>query len=162
MSIELPAVIQSMERNVPVMNAVLHDVVFKKFILCITKDLSANDKALLRDYRVVEYDDMVHRNIPISQIIFDFLVIDLREKSDRYCFMKEVQPRRDLYSIVVYCHGFEIDEVEIPHDNALSSFPERQARREDFEMLLLMERVKKPKWWLSLLSCVLNWYHKAK
>lgn len=156
----LPNII--MEPRVPVMLAKLEDVLIKKFILCITKDLSDEDRVLFRDYKMVEYDDLIHRNVPVDQIKFDFLVIDLREKGDRYCFMKEVQPRRDLYHIIVYCHGFEMDDLDIPYDNALSSFPVRQAKREDFEMLLLMKRISKPRWWVSLLSCVLSFYHKGK
>jgi hypothetical protein len=147
---------------VPVMNAVLHDVVFKKFVLCITRDLNDEDKALFRDYRFLEYDDNVHKNIPVDQLRFDFLVIDLREKGDRYAYMKEIQPRHEKYHIIVYCHGFEQDDLEIQHDNAISSFPARQARREDWEMLLLMKRIAKPRWWVSLLSCVFTWYNKGK
>jgi hypothetical protein len=156
----LPNII--MEPRVPVMLAKLDDILLKKFILCITKDLTPEDKALFADYRLVEYDDQIHRNVPIDQIRWDFLVIDLRQKGDRYTFMKEVQPRRELYNIIVFCHGFEVDDIEIPHDNALSSFPLRQAKREDFEMLLLMARVKKPRWWISLFSCILNFYHRTK
>jgi hypothetical protein len=133
---------------VPVMNAVLHDVVFKKFILCITRDLNEEDKALFRDYRFLEYDDNVHKNIPVDQLRFDY--------------MKEIQPRHEKYHIIVYCHGFEQDDLEIHHDNAISSFPARQARREDWEMLLLMKRIAKPRWWVSLLSCVFTWYNKGK
>ena len=55
-----------------------------------------------------------------------------------------------------------MDDLDIPYDNALSSFPVRQAKREDFEMLLLMKRISKPRWWVSLLSCVLSFYHKGK
>jgi hypothetical protein len=158
----LPKIIDSIPPVVPVMNAVLNDIVLKKFILCITRDLTEEDRALFRDYRLLEYDDSVHKNIPVDQLRFDFLVVDLREKGDRYAFMKEIQPRREQYNIIVYCHGFELNDIEIPYDNALSSFPARQARREDFEMLLLMERVKKPRWWISLLSCVFTWYNKGK
>ena len=159
---QLPNIIVTEPPKVPVMLAKLEDILLKKFILCITKDLTPEDKALFADYRLVEYDDQIHRNVAIDQIRWDFLVIDLRQKGDRYCFMKEVQPRRDLYNIIVFCHGFEMDDIDIVHDNILSSFPLRQARREDFEMLLLMHRIKKPKWYFSLLSCVLNFYNRSK
>lgn len=157
----LPNIIME-PHHVPVMLAKLEDVLIKKFILCITKDLKDEDRALFRDYKMVEYDDLIHRNVPVDQIKFDFLVIDLREKGDRYCFMKEVQPRRDLYHIIVYCHGFEADDIDIPHDNTLSSFPVRQAKREDFEMLLLMKRISKPRWWVSLLGCVFSMYQRSR
>lgn len=147
---------------VPVMNAVLHDILLKKFVLCITRDLTDDDRALFVDYRMLEYDDNVHKNIPVDQLRFDFLVIDLRQKGDRYSLMKEILPRRDQYHIIVFCHGFEQDDITIPYDNAFSSFPARQARREDFEYLLLQKRISKPRWWVSLLGCVFSWWNRAK
>ena len=38
----------------------------KKFVLCITRDLSKADKALFRHYNLVEYDDSIHKNIKIE------------------------------------------------------------------------------------------------
>ena len=151
-----------MEPRVPVMLAKLDDILLKKFILCITRDLTEEDKRLFNDYKLLEYNDNVHKNIPVTALRFDFLVVDLREKGDRYCFMKEILPHRDLYHILVYCHSFETEDLEFSYDNAISSFPQRQATRQDFEMLLLMHRIKKPKWWVSLLGCILNFYNKSK
>jgi hypothetical protein len=166
----LPAIIQAIpdiaqavsdEKEEPVFKAKL-DLDVKKFVLCITKDLKKEDLALLSDYRVVEYDDAVHRNIPITAFHWDILIIDLREKGDRYCFMKEVQPARNKYNIIAYVHSFEVDDVDIDCDNILSSFPLRQARKEDFEMLLMMKRVTKPRWWKSLFTCIVNFVHQTK
>ena len=147
---------------IPVLAGKLEDVLIKQFILCITRDLSAEDRALFRDYHLVDYEDDIHRNIPVSQIRFDFLVIDLRQKADRYCFMKEIQPHANQFHIIAYCHAFEADDLEIPHENAFSSFPARQARREDWEMLLLMKRIAKPRWWMSLLSCIFSMYQRSR
>jgi hypothetical protein len=164
----LPAIIQEVPRLV--LNAVNHephyeaklDLEIKKIILCVTKDLKPEDLALLSDYKVVEYDDNTHKNIPITAFAWDILVLDLREKGDRYCYMKEVQPVRHRYKVIAFVHGFEVDDVDIDCDNVLTSFPVRQARKEDFEMLLMMKRISKPKWWKSLFSCVLNFVHKVK
>lgn len=134
----------------------------KKFILCITRDLSKDDKALFRHYELVEYDDQIHKNIKVDAFPWDILVIDLRQKGDRYCAMKEVFPHRAKYHIIVYAHGFELDDIDIDHDNAFSSFPEPQAKKEDFEMLLLMKRIKKPKWYIALASCMLSFLQKGK
>lgn len=135
----------------------------KKFILCITKDLKKEDRALFKDYKFVEWDDTIHRNIPIDSYEWDFLVIDLRQKQDRYTYMKEVIPNRNKYVVLVYCHSFEADEpVDVDSDNVITSFPARQARKEDFQTLLLMKRIRKPKWWVSLFSCILSYAHKIK
>lgn len=156
----LPNII--MEPKIPVMVGKLDDILLKQFVLCITRDLTEEDKRLFSDYKLLEYDDNVHKNIPISALRFDFLIIDLRQKGDRYAMMKHILPQRDLYHILVYCHGFETDDIEFPYDNALSSFPQRQATRQDWESLLLMHRIKKPVWWVSLFSCILNFYNKSK
>ena len=134
----------------------------KKFILCITRDLSKADKALLRHYELVEYDDQIHKNIKIESFPWDILVIDLRQKGDRYCYMKEVSPRRNHYHVICYCHGFEIDDVDIDHDNAFSSFPEAQAIKEDFQLLLLKKRIRAPKWYIALASCMISFLQKGK
>jgi hypothetical protein len=125
--------------------------------------LKPADRALFNDYKFVEYDDSIHRNIPIHTYEWDFLVIDLREKQDRYLYMKEVIPARNKYTVLVYCHNFEADEpVDIDADNVITSFPARQARKEDFQMLLLMKRIRKPKWYVSLFSCILSYAHRLK
>jgi len=170
----LPAIIQALPdieqavsemrgemKEEPVYQAKL-DLDVKKFVMCITKDLKKEDVALLSDYKVVEYDDDTHKNIPITAFQWDILILDLREKGDRYCFMKEVQPARNKYRIIAYVHSFEIDDIDIECDNVLSSFPVRQARKEDFEMLLMMKRITKPKWWKSLFTCVVNFIHQSK
>lgn len=160
----LPAIIQEAPKLI--LDAVNYeaklDLEVKKIVLCITKDLKAEDKALFSDYKVVEFDSDTHKNIPITTFSWDILVLDLREKGDRYCMMKEVNPNRDKYKVIAYCHGFEVDDVDVDCDNVLTSFPVRQARKEDFEMLLMMKRITKPKWWKSLFSCVLNFVHKVK
>lgn len=138
------------------------DLPVKKFILCITKDLKKEDKDLFKDYKLVEYEDDIHKNVPIDSYAWDFLILDLRERSDRYTFMREVAPHKHKYNIIVYCHMFEIEDIDVEYDNALAKFPHKQARREDFEMLLMMKRIKAPKWYVSLFSCILNFYHKAK
>lgn len=134
----------------------------KKFVLCITRDLSKADKALFRHYNMVEYDDQIHKNIKIESFPWDVLVIDLRQKGDRYAYMKEVQPRKHQYHVICYCHGFETDDIDVECDNIFSSFPEAQATKEDFEMLLLLHRIKKPKWYIALASCMLSFLQQTK
>jgi hypothetical protein len=162
----LPAIIQAVsdfkeEVHEPVYQAKL-ELDVKKFVLCISKDLKKEDMALLNDYKVVEYDDDTHKNIPITAFQWDILILDLREKGDRYCFMKEVQPARNKYKIIAYVHSFEVDDIDVECDNIITQFPVRQARKEDFEMLLMMKRVSKPRWYKSLFNCVLTFFNKAK
>lgn len=162
----LPAIIQELPKVLaPPEPIELDDVKLdhhKKFILCITRDLSKADKALLRHYELVEYDDQIHKNIKIDAFPWDILVFDLRQKSDRYALMKEVLPYRAKYHVICYCHGFEVEDIDIECDNIFSSFPAEQALKADFEMLLLMKRIKKPKWYIALASCMLSFLQQTK
>ena len=99
----LPAVL-------PINEVVPLEVKGKQFILCITKDLSIEDKALFGKLDLLEYEDRIHKNIPIETLDFDVLIMDLREQSDRYAYIKEVKPKKEKYNVVCYCYNFEKDE----------------------------------------------------
>jgi hypothetical protein len=136
--------------------------VVKKFILFITKDMTPEDLVLFKSYNLVEYEDSLHKNLPIDSFEWDVLVFDLREKADRYAVSREVIPYRNLYNLIVYCHRFEVSDIDVQCDNILSKFPERQASKIDFEKLLLMKRITKPRWYVSLFNCVASVYQKTK
>ena len=152
----LPAVLPINEVAIPL------EVKGKQFILCITKDLSDEDKALFGKINVVEYDDAVHKNLPIDSFDFDVLVLDMRETGDRYAYMKQVHPKKDKYNVVCYCHAFERDEIVPEADNTLFKLPEKQATAQIFLDLLLIKRISKPRWYVSLFRCVLSSYHQLK
>jgi hypothetical protein len=164
----LPAVIQQELANVvidPPAPAPLAPAPAKQYIICITKDLSAEDLALFKEFKVVLYNDAIHKNIPIASYPFDILVMDLRLSEDRYTYMKEVEPNRDMYNVIIYCYAFEEDEADemIPGvDNVLHKFPAQQAVPQTFLRMLLVKRIKKPRCWISLFKCLVNGYHKVK
>lgn len=139
------------------------DLGIKKIVLCITHDMSESDKAIFQQYgKLVEYNDRIHANLDIRAYPWEYLVFDLRESEDRYALMRMVLPYKELYRVVVYSYKFEADEIVPDADNHINSFPKAQARKIDFENLLLQKRIVKPRWWVSLFSCVLNAYHKSK
>lgn len=158
--LEQDAKLDEVKHEVPKFNAVV--AVVKKFIFFITKDLTKEDLELFKAYNMVEYEDNLHKNLPIHSFEWDILVFDLRTKSDRYAVTKEVLPYRNLYNIIVYAHSFELDDLEIDYDNAFAKFPERQASKQDFEKLLLLKRIKKPRWYVSLFSCLASVYAKTR
>ena len=155
----LPAIIPLNEVKQPEPLRPLKDK--KQYIMCITRDLSKEDKELFAKLDVVEYDDKIHKNLPINSFDFDVLIMDLREQGDRYCFMKEVAPHSEKYFIVVYCHAFEKDEY-VNCDNQLFKLPEKQATPAAWLDLLLIKRISKPRWWVSLFKCILSSYHELK
>lgn len=132
-----------------------------KFIICISRDLSDEDRKLLSNYGVVtEYQNDLYNNIPLENIIFDYLIVDLRRKVDRYYFMKYVLIKKDLYKVVLYQYSFEDPSIDC--DNVITSLPQRQATRMIFNQLLLLKRLKEPKAWLSFLKCCLGVYKDLK
>lgn len=151
----LPAVL-------PINEVVPQERIAKQFILCITKDLSDEDKALFGKINIVEYDDAVHKNLPIESFDFDVLVLDMRETGDRYAYMKQVHPKKDKYNVVCYTYAFEKDEIVPEADNTLFKLPEKQATAQAFLDLLLIKRISKPRWYISLFRCVLSSYHQLK
>jgi len=133
----------------------------KQYILCITKDLSDDDKKLFAKLDVEYYNDKLHRNLPISSFDFDVLVMDLREQSDRYAYIKEVKPRRNDFYVILYSFAFEKDEI-VDCDNQLSKFPEAQPTAQQFLEMLLIKRISRPRWYISLFKCILSSYHELK
>lgn len=132
-----------------------------KFIICISRTLTDEEKKLLSEYGVVtEYNNDLYNNIQLEDIIFDYLIVDLRKKVDRYYFMKYVLIKKDLYKVILYQYAFEDPNIDC--DNVITSFPQRQATRMVFNQLLLLKRLKEPKAWLSFLKCCLNVYKDVK
>jgi hypothetical protein len=162
--VPLPPVIPIQAQAVPIQVPLLQDPVApKQFILCISKDLTKDDLDLFKNINIEVYDDSIHRNVQISSYPFDVLVLDMRQKGDRYTYMKEVQAHRELYNVIVYCHGFEKEEGYVDDaDNIISKLPEKQANKQDFLSLLLLKRVKKPRWYVSLFKCCFQAYKSAK
>ena len=134
----------------------------KQFILCITKDLSIEDRTLFGKINVVDYDDRIHKNLPVESLDFDVLVLDMRETGDRYAYVKQIHPKKDHYNVVVYSYAFEKDEIVPEADNILNKLPEKQATAQAFLDLLLIKRISKPRWYISLFRCVLSSYHQLK
>jgi hypothetical protein len=149
------------KKEPPVLNAKL-ELNLKKFVICTTRDLKDKDRKLLESYgNVLDYSHDIHNNLSPETFPFDYLLINLNESGDRYFYMKQIKPFRDRYNVVLYKYQFEDDDI-LDADNIISSFPKRQARKLDFEMILLQERISKPSFWLSLGSCILQTYHQVK
>lgn len=139
------------------------DLGLKKFVIVITRDIADEDLKILSEYgKTVSYNDRIHCNIPIDSYRWDYLIFDMRESDDRYALMRSVLPFRDKYHIVVYSYSFEKGEIIPEADNHISTFPRIQAKREDYESLLLQKRLAKPRWYISLFSCLLGVYNGIK
>ena len=136
----------------------------KRFVLCISKDLDKEVVRALQNYgKMLTFEDNMNNMCP-DMFEFDYLVLDLRKKQDRYFFLKQIKPVEAKYNVLLYCSNYEVDDLkdDAHYDNVLTSFPTRQARKVDFDDLLLLERLPKPRWYVSLFKCLFKWYHSGK
>lgn len=123
----------------------LHEVkVERRIVICISKDIDELEEKILSDYgKVVRYEHDLHNNVDTSMLSFDYLIIDLRKKNDRYYYMKQIITKREHYHVILYNYCFE--ENDFNCDNQINSFPKKQASKKDFDALLLIRRIKQPR-----------------
>jgi hypothetical protein len=126
-----------------------------RIIIMITKDLEKEEIDLLKEYgRVILFDPRVYVNIPIHTLEFNYLVMDLRRREDRYYFQQIDESLLETYKIVSICHSFEkYDDYheEVGVENILTKLPDKQAFKADFDRLLLQPKISKPR---VVLSCI--------
>ena len=131
-----------------------------QFLILHSKDMEQTDIDLLKDYgRVILFENKVYQHIPIHTLDFDYMLLDLRRKEDRQYFQFIDEAFLNKCNVVSYCYSIEKEEdfhSEIGVDNILTKFPERQAFKHDFDRLLLLKKLSKPKVWLSCFKSALR------
>jgi hypothetical protein len=158
MSIPLPAVISSVssllaqpQQSPALINPDPLDV--KKMVICVTRDISKSDMKLLQSFgQVKSYDSDIHNNIDPSTLAFDYLIVDLRELSDRLYFQKYFQNKLD-YHTVLYKFSFESD-MNVSFEAEFCEFPPVQATKQAFDGLLIQPPIKAPSVCLSFLGAL--------
>ena len=120
-----------------------------RMVICISKDIDEVDEKILADYgKVVRYEHDLHNNIDCDTLSFDYIIIDLRKKDDRYYFMKQILNKKDKYNVILYNYCFEENDFDC--NNVITSFPKKQACKKDFDAILLIKRIKQPRAWVDL------------
>jgi len=125
-----------------------------RFIILYTKDIEDTDISLLKEYgKVLIFDPKVYVNVPLHILEFDYILLDLRRKEDRQYYSQIDKSFLDRCHVISLCYSFEKnDEIheEIGSANILSKLPEKQAFKADFDRLLLLKKIGKPRAALSL------------
>jgi hypothetical protein len=135
----------------------------EKFMFILTKDMDKEDIELLKEYgRVIIFNYKVYVNVPIDKLDFEYLILDIREREDRY-YLQQLDPQL-LESIhkISFCHSYEkFEEIhdEMGVQNIISKLPEKQAFKEDFNRLLLLKKIGKPR---AILSCYKSFLRLVK
>lgn len=120
-----------------------------RFIIVCSRDITEDELDILKSYgKILQYDNC-HVNIPLDQLISSenasYILFDVRIKSHRMAISKETN--NPLFHIIAIIHKWEemddfIDDANC--ENALSSFPPKQAFKKDFDKLLLEKKIRKP------------------
>lgn len=118
-----------------------------------TRDVSKADRKLLALFGVVKnYDDSIHLNIPLAQLEFKYLIVNLREPTDRRFYQKSILGNSD-YHQVLYKWNWEND-MGLQFESEFSEFPAVQATALLFDRLLCTPPVPEPSACLSFLGVV--------
>lgn len=134
-----------------------------RFVFCVSRDFIQQTQLLSQYGKVVKYDHTLYANLDPLSFDWDYLVLDHREKNDRYYHLRFIKPIEDQVNVLLFCHAIENQDLknENHYDNVLNKLPEPQARKVDFDQLLLIERLPAPKWWWSLVKCLFKNYASA-
>jgi len=119
------------------------------YVIVCSRDLEEEELELLKTYgKILKYDDC-HINIPLEQLIasdnVSYIIFDVRIKSHRMAMAKETTNHH--FHVIAIIHKWEemddfIDDANC--ENALCSFPPKQAFKKDFDKLLLEKKIRKP------------------
>jgi hypothetical protein len=128
-----------------------------RFVICLSHNLSDDDRELLSSYgKVLFYDHDIHNNLDPMMLEFDYLIIDTRNKYDRYFFIEQIKHAEYPFNTILHCYDFEIEDLadESNYDNVIVQFPIKRAMRRDFNILMLSDRLPKPRWYVSMFKCL--------
>ena len=156
MSISLPAVIQmaaslanSPPPTAPVLNPDLAGA--KPIVICHTRTIDDEVITMMGRYSVVEtYSHDIHANLDPALLGFGYLFVDMRQDVERLWFQKFVQGNLAFHS-VLYKWTWEND-MGVAFESEFSEFPPQQARKQDWDKLLLTPPIAAPTPCLSFLS----------
>lgn len=125
-----------------------------RVILCYTKDLSNEELDSLRENGQILRWSAHLANLDFSQLEFDFLLIDLREKDARIQLGKQ-----DLadYHLVIFARWFQKQDeyVEELKGHCVSSLPKRWVSKQDFLSQLTTPKISSPNALKSFLRLIL-------
>ena len=132
----------------------------EKFIIVHSRDIEETDTELLREYgKVIMFDPLVYLNVPIQNLEFDYILLDLRRKEDRHYLQQIDSVVLENFNIVSICYSFEKSEEyheEIGVENIMTKLPAKQAFKADFDRLLLQKKISKPRPAMSLFKSFLR------
>lgn len=120
----------------------------KPFILVCSRDLKEEELADLQGYgKVLVFRDS-YLNIPLKDLMdehkFCYMLVNIHNKIHRQMLMKEDLKEYHVVCVVGYIDGFDDFVDDVDPSNTIRSLPDHQAKKADFDRLLLAQKLKKP------------------
>lgn len=116
----------------------------KPFILVCSRELKPEEMIDLQGYgKVLVWRDS-YLNIPLREHIFDYCLVDIHNKLHRQMLMKEDLKAYHLVCVVGYLDAHDDFIEDTNAENSVRSLPDHQAKKSDFDRLLLANKLKKP------------------
>ena len=138
-------------------------VLVSPVIVLHTIDLPADVLAILQGYgKVVFYDSAVEGSHTISSLVFNYLCLDIRKKTDRAYFDSQDTTQ---FSVICYISKLEqFDSLieDLGCSAVITAFPPRQHFQSDFNRLMLESSTGSPSKCLSLLTFASNFFLSLK
>jgi len=138
---------QDEEKNLELKNV-------NKIVICLSKTLSKDDLKLLSYYGQVEpYSHNVHNNVELTNIDFDYFLLDLRKVEDRLYVQKHVLTHLDQINLVLFRYSFEGDNG-VAYNVERTELPSKQISKKVFDELLLSKQLEAPSCVISFLKAL--------
>jgi len=116
----------------------------KPFILVCSRDLKPEEMIDLQGYgKVLVWRDS-YLNIPLREHVFDYCLVDIHNKLHRQMLMKEDLKAYHVVCVVGYLDAHDDFIEDTKAENSVRSLPDHQAKKSDFDRLLLANKLKKP------------------
>ena len=137
--------------------------VVQKFIILHTIDIERDNLDLLSSYgKCISYDVSVEGHRNLEELTFDYLCIDLRNKTDRRYFDSQDTSQ---YNVICYISKIEqFDKLidDLGCNNIITSFPKRQHYQGDYNKALLSGKTGKPSKCLSFINFATSFFSSLK
>ena len=135
----------------------------KQFIILHTKDLDKEDIDTLESYgKLVQYSSKVEGSRPLSELKFDYITIDLRNKKDRVYLDSQDIGAFNVICVISFIEKFDSFIEDLACANTITTFPPRQHHKEDYDALLLRKATESPSKCLSLINFASNFFESLK
>ena len=121
----------------------------KRFIIGLYKDMTKEDKKLLKEYGKVLEFDQAYKQIKCMDLDFEYFLLDFRKEEDFLYYNIHIRGNEHYYYVVLYRHGYE-NNNGLSFHNELDTLPPRQVYKKIYDKLLLQEKIYAPRWYISL------------